>query len=320
MTGSSLRGNILCIVVPCYNEEEVLKETAKRLIEKLNELIKGQVISENSRIAFVDDGSTDGTWDLIERFNKENELIMGIKLSRNCGHQNALLAGIMSVKNIADMVISIDADLQDDVNKISDFIKEYNNGCEIVYGVRSDRKKDTFFKRATAQTFYKLLRVMGVEIIYNHADYRLLSKRAISELENFKEVNLFLRGIVPLIGFKCGKVYYERNKRFAGESKYPLKKMLNFAFDGITSFSVKPIRLVTFVGFLIFTISIIFSIYFLFAHFKGYTVQGWTTIVLSVWGIGGLELLAIGIIGEYIGKIYMESKARPKYIIDRIID
>ncbi len=306
---------ILCLVIPCYNEEEVLPETAKRLTEKLNGMIERKLISPESKMVFVNDGSKDQTWPIIRELHATNPLVWGINLSRNKGHQNALLAGLMTVKEYADMAISLDADLQDDIDAIDQFVEKYYEGYDVVYGVRSSRETDTFFKKFTAQGFYKLMKVLGVDIVYNHADYRLMSKRALHELENFKEVNLFLRGIVPLIGFPSSVVTYERHERFAGKSKYPLKKMLNFAFDGITSFSVKPIRMVTSLGLIIFSISIIMLIVFLITHLCGNTVPGWTTIVISVWAIGGLQLLAIGIIGEYIGKIYMESKARPKYII-----
>lgn len=313
------RGKILYLVIPCYNEEEVLPETAKRLKEKLGGMIDTGLISRDSKIVFVNDGSKDQTWQLIRRFHEEDPMIQGINLSRNKGHQNALLAGLMTVKEFCDMAISMDADLQDDVDAIDQFVEKYYEGCEVVYGVRSERKTDSFFKRASAQSFYKLMLHMGVEIIYNHADYRLMSKRALEEMEGFQEVNLFLRGIVPLIGFQSGIVTYERHERFAGESKYPLKKMLNFAFDGITSFSVKPIRMVTTLGVIVFAISILMLIYFLVTWCIGWTVPGWTSIVVSVWAIGGLQLLAIGIIGEYIGKIYLETKARPKFIIQEYL-
>ena len=278
-------------------------------------MIERKLISPESKMVFVNDGSKDQTWPIIRELHATNPLVWGINLSRNKGHQNALLAGLMTVKEYADMAISLDADLQDDIDAIDQFVEKYYEGYDVVYGVRSSRETDTFFKKFTAQGFYKLMKVLGVDIVYNHADYRLMSKRALHELENFKEVNLFLRGIVPLIGFPSSVVTYERHERFAGKSKYPLKKMLNFAFDGITSFSVKPIRMVTSLGLIIFSISIIMLIVFLITHLCGNTVPGWTTIVISVWAIGGLQLLAIGIIGEYIGKIYMESKARPKYII-----
>lgn len=313
------RGRVLYLVIPCYNEEEVLPETSKRLTAKLGAMIEMGLISQDSKIVFVNDGSKDRTWQLIRQYHEENPMIQGINLSRNKGHQSALLAGLMTVKEYCDMAISMDADLQDDVDAIDQFVEKYYEGCEVVYGVRSERKTDSFFKRASAQSFYKLMLHMGVEIVYNHADYRLMSRRALDEMEGFKEVNLFLRGIVPLIGFQSGVVTYERHERFAGESKYPLKKMLNFAFDGITSFSVKPIRMVTTLGIIIFAISILMLIYFLITWCIGWTVPGWTSIVVSVWAIGGLQLLAIGIIGEYIGKIYMETKARPKFIVQEYL-
>ena len=313
------RGRVLYLVIPCYNEEEVLPETSKRLTAKLGAMIEMGLISQDSKIVFVNDGSKDHTWQLIRQYHEENPMIQGINLSRNKGHQSALLAGLMTVKEYCDMAISMDADLQDDVDAIDQFVEKYYEGCEVVYGVRSERKTDSFFKRASAQSFYKLMLHMGVEIVYNHADYRLMSRRALDEMEGFKEVNLFLRGIVPLIGFQSGVVTYERHERFAGESKYPLKKMLNFAFDGITSFSVKPIRMVTTLGIIIFAISILMLIYFLITWCIGWTVPGWTSIVGSVWAIGGLQLLAIGIIGEYIGKIYMETKARPKFIVQEYL-
>ena len=282
-------------------------------------MIDRGLISNQSKIVFVNDGSKDNTWRIIQELHDQNPLVQGINLSRNKGHQNALLAGLMTVKEHADMVISLDADLQDDIDAIDRFVEKYYEGNDVVYGVRSARKTDTFFKKFTAQGFYKVMKGLGVDIVYNHADYRLMSKRALDELEHFKEVNLFLRGIVPLIGFQSAIVPYERHERFAGESKYPLKKMLSFAMDGITSFSVKPIRMVTAAGILIFSISILMLIYFLVLHLLRHTVAGWTTIVISVWAIGGLQLLAIGIIGEYIGKIYMETKERPKFIVERYL-
>lgn len=311
--------NTLFLVVPCYNEQEVLPETAKRLLEKMSDMMTGGKISPDSRICFVDDGSKDRTWSMIEELHQDNPIFRGVKLSRNKGHQNALLAGLMTVRGECDMAVSLDADLQDDIEAIEAMVDKYQAGCEIVYGVRSARKTDTFFKKTTAEGYYKLLKATGVDITYNHADYRLMSRRALDALAEFKEVNLFLRGIVPMIGFKTGTVSYERHERFAGESKYPLKKMLNFAMEGITSLSVKPIRMITSLGFAIFTISVLMLIYFLIRHFTGETVQGWTSIVVSVWAIGGLQLLAIGVIGEYIGKIYLESKARPKYIIEEYL-
>ena len=310
----------LYLVIPCYNEEEVLPETSKRLKEKFDDLISKEKISDSSRIVFVDDGSKDNTWSIIEQLHTSDPCFQGIKLSRNKGHQNALLAGLMTVKNKCDAAISLDADLQDDINAIDLMIDEYNNGCEIVYGVRSSRKKDSFFKRTTAQGFYKFMRFMGVETVYNHADYRLMSSRALDALSEFPEVNLFLRGIVPLVGFKSTSVKYERGKRFAGKSKYPLKKMCSFAFEGITSMSVRPIRLICVLGLFLFFVSIGILIYSLVQHIIGNTVSGWTFLNMSIWALGGLQLLAIGIIGEYIGKIYLETKHRPKYIIDKYLN
>lgn len=311
---------ILYLVIPCYNEEEVLHETAKQLREKMHSMFDKGMISKDSKIMFVNDGSRDRTWEIIEELHKKDPIYVGVKLSRNKGHQNALLAGLMTAKERADMTISLDADLQDDVNVIDQMVEKYHEGCDVVYGVRSARKTDTFFKKFTAQSFYKIMKALGVDIVYNHADYRLMSKRALEGLEEFREVNLFLRGIVPLIGYKSAVVTYERHERFAGESKYPLKKMLAFATDGITSFSIKPIRLITTCGFLIFLVSIAILIYSLVVHFWGKTVWGWTSTIVSIWAIGGLQLLAIGIVGEYIGKIYLETKARPKYIIEKVLE
>lgn len=312
--------NILYIVIPCYNEEAVIRETAKRVAMKMQQLYDRELISEKSKVLFVDDGSKDMTWPMIEALHAENPIYTGVKLSRNKGHQNALVAGLSVAVKSADMIISMDADLQDDINAIDGFIEKYYEGCEVVYGVRSARKNDTFFKKFTAQAFYKIMLAMGVDIVYNHADYRLMSKRAVEELLNFKEVNLFLRGIVPLVGFKSDTVYYERAERFAGESKYPLKKMLAFAMDGITSFSIKPIRLITTLGFAIFLVSICMLIYSLIRHFTGHTSIGWSSMFVSIWAIGGLQILSIGVIGEYIGKIYMETKERPKFIIEKTLD
>lgn len=310
----------LYLVIPCYNEEEVLIETQNRLKEKMSSLIKNKIISNQSKVVFVNDGSNDNTWNLILEFHEKDKLFTGINLSRNRGHQNALLAGLMTVKDDADIVITMDCDLQDDINVIENFIEEYKNGNDIVYGVRKTRKKDTFFKRNSAIILYKLMQILGVEIIYNHADYRLMSKRAIFALEKFKEVNLFLRGIVPLIGYKYSIVYYDRQERFAGKTKYSLKKMLGFALDGITSFTIKPIRFIVLLGFIIFLISIIMLIYTLIRHFSGQTIIGWSSVMTSVWAIGGLQLLSIGIIGEYIGKIYLETKLRPRYIIEEYLE
>lgn len=309
----------LIIVVPCYNESEVIFETARRLEEKFKDLQDKKYISKNSEIIFVDDGSKDDTWAKIETLNSKNKIFTGVKLSRNRGHQNALLAGLEMAKGNCDAVISMDADLQDDINAIDEFIENYNKGYEVVYGVRNCRKKDSFFKKITAEGFYKFMKFMGVDIVYNHADYRLLGKQALEGLFEFKEVNLFLRGLVPLVGFKSTNVYYSRDKRFAGESKYPLKKMLSFAFDGISSLSVKPIRMIIVVGIVCFIISLIILAYAFIRHLCGATVSGWTSIVGSIWALGGLELLAIGIIGEYVGKVFLETKQRPRYIIEKHI-
>lgn len=306
----------LYIVIPCYNEEEMLPLTAKALIEKMDALIAEKRISPDSKVMFVDDGSKDKTWELIDRLHRSIPMFTGLKLSRNRGHQNALLAGLMHAKEYADIVVSMDADLQDDINAIDGFLDKRAEGCDIVYGVRSSRKKDTAFKRGTARGYYKLLSKMGVEITYDHADYRLMSRRALNALEQYKEVNLFLRGLVPMLGFKSDTVEYVRNERQAGESKYPLKKMISFAIEGITSLSVKPIRFITALGLIVFFVSIFMLIYFLIIWAMGRTVAGWTTTVVSVWALGGLQLLAIGVIGEYIGKIYLETKHRPTFLIE----
>lgn len=308
---------VLYVVVPCYNEEEVLEETTRQLKEKMEYLIKDKKISKESRVMYVNDGSKDNTWKMIEEISEKEKLFTGISLSRNRGHQNALLGGLMTAKNYADIVISMDADLQDDINAIDKMIDKYYEGADIVYGVRSARKTDTWFKKTTAEGFYKFMKMMGADIVYNHADYRLASKRVLDELEKFNEVNLFLRGMFPLIGYKTEVVYYERNERFAGESKYPLKKMLNFAWDGITSFSVKPLRLICTMGFVILLISLIIMIYSLIRKLTGNTVDGWTFITISIWLIGGIQMISTGIIGEYIGKVYNETKRRPRYIISR---
>ena len=311
----NMKQEILYVVIPCYNEEEMLDETTKQLKVKMEKLINNNVISKKSRVMYVNDGSKDSTWELIKKIDKKEELFTGITLSRNRGHQNALLGGLMTAKKYADMVISMDADLQDDINAMDEMIEKYYAGNDIVYGVRSARKKDTWFKKTTAEAFYKFMQKMGVDIVYNHADYRLTSKRVLDEFEHFGEVNLFLRGMFPLVGYKSDIVYYERNERLAGESKYPLKKMLNFAWDGITSFSVKPIRMVLNLGIIIFAISIIMIIYSIIRKIMGTTVTGWTFIVCSIWLISGIQMLSIGIVGEYIGKIYNESKRRPRFII-----
>lgn len=312
--------DILYIVIPCYNEEEVLPETARRLTEKMFNLMNDKMISPKSRVLLVDDGSKDTTWALITALHKENHLFSGLKLAHNQGHQNALVAGLLAARESADIVISMDADLQDDVKAIDKFLLEYRAGSDIVYGVRSSRTKDTFFKRTTAVGYYKFLRLMGVEIVENHADYRLMTRRALDALAEFDEVNLFLRGIVPLIGFRTSVVEYERSERFAGASKYPLKKMLAFAIDGITSFSVKPIRFITWLGVLIFLISGLSLLWILVDKLIGHTVSGWATLMGSIWALGGIQLLCLGVLGEYIGKIYQESKHRPRFIVDRYID
>lgn len=305
----------LFVVIPCYNEEEVLHETTKRLKEKLNKLIKDEVISKDSMVMYVNDGSKDKTWEIIKEISESEEHFTGITLSRNRGHQNALVAGLLTAREYADVVISMDADLQDDINAIDGMLASYNEGCDIVYGVRSSRKKDSFFKKFTAEGFYKFMSLMGVDIVFNHADYRLTSKRVLDNFANFKEVNLFLRGMFPLIGYKSDKVYYERAERFAGESKYPLKKMLNFAWDGITSFSVKPLRFICILGFIILFVSVLIMIYSLVQKIIGNTVDGWTFLNISIWFIGGLQMLSLGVVGEYVGKMYNETKARPRYIV-----
>ncbi|MCR1951987.1 MULTISPECIES: glycosyltransferase family 2 protein [Clostridium] len=306
---------ILFLVVPCYNEEAVLQETAKRLSDKLKSMINSNLVSGDSKILFVNDGSKDKTWTIINDLYREDTIFSGVNLSRNKGHQNALLAGLMTAKEYADIVISLDADLQDDIEVIDKFVEEYYKGNDVVYGVRSSRNTDTFFKRTTALGFYKFMSGLGVEVIYNHADYRLMSRVALEVLSEFKEVNLFLRGIVPLIGYKYAVVEYERHERFAGESKYPFKKMLAFAWDGITSFSIKPIRIITGLGFSISALSFIALIYSLIVKFFGNTQDGWTSLTISIWMIGGIQLLSLGVIGEYIGKIYNETKQRPRFII-----
>jgi len=312
--------DIIYIVVPCYNEEEVLPETAKRLAAKLTGMIEAGTIAEKSRILFVNDGSRDKTWQMIRQLHEGNSLISGLDLSRNRGHQNAVLAGLMVAKERADAVISMDADLQDDINAVDGMIAQYYDGCEIVYGVRSSRETDSDFKRGTAEAFYKLTNRLGGEVVYNHADYRLMSRRALEALEEYGEVNLFLRGIVPMLGYRTGVETYVRAERFAGESKYPLKKMLTFALEGITSLSTKPIRFITWLGLLMFLVSAGMLVYILTRFFGGYTVEGWSFITVSLWGIGGLIMLSLGILGEYIGKIYLETKHRPRYHLREILE
>ncbi|WP_164174508.1 glycosyltransferase family 2 protein [Ruminococcus flavefaciens] len=306
----------LYMVVPCYNEQEVLPETSKQLKAKYTALMEQGLISRESRIVFVNDGSADQTWSIIQELHRtEPQFFSGIDLAHNSGHQNAVLAGLMTVKDICDMCITMDADLQDDINTIDEMVRKYYEGNQVVYGVRSARDTDTFFKKFTAEGFYKFMKVMGTDVIYNHADFRLMSKRVLQELANFKEVNLFLRGMVPLIGFQNCKVYYERHERAAGKSKYPLKRMLSFAVNGITSFSTKPLKLITGLGLIMSAVSIIAFIWAFITKIVGFTEHGWSSTMCSIWLIGGLQLFCLGIIGEYIGKIYAEVKQRPRYIV-----
>lgn len=307
---------ILAIIIPCYNEQEVLPETYKRLTKKIESLILTNKISAQSKVLFIDDGSTDNTWNIITSLHSKNKIVMGIKLSTNVGMQNALYSGLMTARHFADMIISMDSDLQDDINAIDTMINEYNNGAQIVYGVRTKRKTDSFFKCTTAHLFYKCMRT---KIIYDHSDFRLMSKKAVNCLSEYTEVNLFLRGIVPLIGFKTAVVEYERNKRFAGKSKYPLHKMISFAFDGITSFSIKPITFITKMGLFSLTISVGIIIYSIVRKMTGHTVEGWTSLMASIWFIGSIIIISIGIIGIYIGKIYMQTKQRPRYFVEKSI-
>lgn len=312
--------DVLYIVVPCYNEEEVLPETSRRLKEKMEALVAAGTVNKGSRILFVNDGSRDRTWEIISALHAADPVFSGVDLTRNRGHQNALLAGLMTAKDRCNMAISMDADLQDDVDAVDKMIEEYHAGCDIVYGVRSSRKKDTFFKRFTAEGFYRVMNLLGAETVFNHADYRLMSRRALEGLSRFKEANLFLRGMVPMIGYRSGTVEYERGERFAGESKYPLKKMLAFAMEGITSLSVKPLRMITGLGALIFLIAAVMLAYSVYRWAVGDTVLGWASLMCSVWAIGGLILLSLGVIGEYIGKIYLETKGRPRFLIREVLD
>ena len=306
---------VLYIVIPCYNEEKVLPITSKLFLEELKKLMGNNKVSSQSRILFVNDGSRDKTWEIILNLSKEDEHFSGISLSRNRGHQNAVLAGLMDSKDKCDITISIDCDGQDDITAMEEMVDKYAEGCEVVYGVRSSRKKDTFFKRFTAESFYKLLNSMGAEVVFNHADYRLISSRVLDEFAEFKEVNLFLRGMIPLVGFKSTSVYYERHERLAGESHYPLRKMLALAFDGITSLSIKPLSLITGLGLIVSLISFIGVLYAVIAYFRGDAVSGWTSMTCIICMLGGIQLVSLGVIGQYIGKIYMESKHRPRYII-----
>jgi glycosyltransferase involved in cell wall biosynthesis len=320
MTPSNTRSTqetTLALVVPCYNEEEVIPETCRRMVALLKELVAAGKVAPASRIYFIDDGSGDKTWQLIESFALENLPVVGIKLSRNRGHQNALLAGLFTAEG--DMVVSIDADLQDDIDAVREMVDRYLGGCDVVYGVRKRRETDSFFKRITAEGFYKLIEFLGAQTIYNHADYRLLSRRAIEALKDFREVNLFLRGIIPLIGLESAVVYYDRDARFAGESKYPLRKMIGLALDAVTSFSVVPLRLITLTGFVVFFFTASMSAFVLWTKFfTDIAIPGWTSTLLPIYFLGGIQILCLGVIGEYLGKLYAESKARPRYLIEKI--
>lgn len=307
-------------VIPCYNEEEVLEETVKRMTVKINAMREKNLADADSRMLLVDDGSKDKTWEMIARLVQTNPYVSGVKLAHNCGHQNALLAGLETAMTRCDCAISMDADLQDDIEVLDQFVQKYTEGCDVVYGVRNKRETDTFFKRTTAEGFYKVMRFLGVDIVFNHADYRLMSRRALESLHGYKEVNIFLRGIVPLIGYRSDYVYYDRNERFAGESKYPLKKMLSFALDGITSFSVKPLKLISNLGILISFLSIAGLLYALISHVTGNTVAGWTATVCSIWLLGGLQMLSLGVVGGYVGKIYSEVKQRPRFQIETLAE
>jgi len=307
-------------VIPCYNEEEVLGETVKRLTEKLNSMKDHNLADEKSRVLLVDDGSKDKTWEMISQYSHDNKYIEGLKLAHNRGHQHALLAGLMTSIDKCDCTISLDADLQDDIDALDKFVEKFKEGCDVVYGVRNKRDTDSFFKRTTAEGFYKVMKMLGVDVVFNHADYRLMSKRALEGLAEYSEVNLFLRGIVPLIGYRSDYVYYDRHERFAGESKYPLKKMISFALDGITSFSVKPLKLISNLGIIISILSIIGLLYALISYFTGHAVTGWTATVASIWLLGGLQMLCLGVVGGYIGKIYSEVKHRPRFRIEEYLE
>lgn len=310
---------IVYFVIPCYNEEEVLPETVKRLTEKLDRMRADGLAGEDSRMLLVDDGSKDKTWELISEFHQKNPYVEGVKLAHNRGHQNALLCGLMTAMGRCDCAISLDADLQDDTEVLDEFVRKYNDGCDVVYGVRNKRDADTWFKRTTAEGYYKVLKALGVDVVFNHADYRLMSRRALEGLSEYREVNLFLRGIVPLIGYRSDYVYYDRHERFAGESKYPLKKMIALALDGITSFSVKPLKLISNLGILISILSVFGLLYALVSYFAGWAVSGWTAIVCSIWLLGGLQMLCLGVVGTYIGKIYSEVKARPRFRVEQTL-
>lgn len=310
----------LAIVVPCYNEEEMLPLTTKELTGVLSDLITKQKIAPDSYILYVDDGSKDSTWELIRKFHEEEKKVFGLKLAGNVGHQNALTAGMLNAMEHADIMISIDADLQDDTAVMEEMVDKFHEGKDIVYGVRNDRKKDSFFKRTTAQMFYKVMAAFGVKTVYNHADYRLMSKRALQEFSKYQEINLYLRGVMPLIGYETDCVYYERKERVAGKSKYPLKKMLALAWNGITSFSVKPIDFITALGGFLIFLCVIAAVYALVSYCNGHTVPGWTSLILSIWFLGGMQLVAIGMIGQYIGKIYIEVKHRPRYNVETYLN
>lgn len=311
-----MKQDILYIVIPCFNEQEMLPITSPAMVEKLRQLIADGHISTESRILYVDDGSHDGTWALIEQHSHDYGEVCGVKLAANVGHQNALMAGLETACNKADIIVSIDADLQDDINVIDTMIEKYEHGCDIVYGVRRERKTDTWFKRNTALAFYKIMQRLGVKSVYNHADYRLMSRRAVNQLLKFRERNLFLRGMVPLVGYRSECVYYDRSERKAGESKYPLGKMMSFAVDGITSFSIKPVRMVLTLGIAFTLIALVMLIYVLIAYFTGRAVSGWASLILSLWFIGGCVLIGLGVVGIYIGKIYIEVKDRPRFNIE----
>ncbi len=306
---------VLYIVIPCYNEQDVLPITKDMFLNKMTSFVESGRVSNDSRILFVNDGSRDETWNIIKKLSDESEFIAGVSLSRNRGHQNALLGGLMTALNHADVTISIDCDGQDDINVMDKMLDEYDKGIDVVYGVRDNRDTDTWFKKTSAEGFYKFMRILGADVVFNHADYRLLSKRALEGLKSYKEVNLFLRGIIPLVGFSFSSVYYKRHERMAGESHYPLKKMLAFAFDGVTSLSLKPLRLITSLGIFVSFFSFVAIIATLLTRFFGFTVSGWTSMIIAVYFIGGVQLFCIGIIGEYIGKIYSETKSRPRFII-----
>lgn len=306
-------------VIPCYNEQEVLEETVKRLTAKMDSMRERGLAGDKSRILLVNDGSKDKTWEIITRLHEENGYVEGVKLAHNRGHQNALFCGLMTAMPLCDCAISLDADLQDDVDALDKFVEKFLEGCDVVYGVRNKRDTDTWFKRTTAEGYYKILHLLGVDVVFNHADYRLMSRRALEALSEYKEVNLFLRGMVPLIGYKSDYVYYDRHERFAGESKYPLKKMIALALDGITSFSVKPLKLISNFGVIVSILSVFGLLYALISYFAGWAVSGWTAIVCSIWLLGGLQMLCLGVVGGYVGKIYSEVKARPRYRVEEFL-